>query len=816
MSTLKTHNLQSPDAGSVNIALAPNAGMVVAGLSTYSNQINVGSNIKLGTAGVVTATSFVGSGANLTGIDADKIQEGNSFAEILDTGSNGIFRFLPENSEVFRIATNGHVGINTNNPVQELTIFGDSPNFRLTHTGNTNQKNSAYISLDSTGMTLNSYQEVTATRRPIIFKQYTDERLRIDANGRFLIGTTSSRSVGDCTAISQIEGTSFANSSLSLMANAGASAGNQVHITLGKSRGSSVGSNTVVADGDGLGLIQWAGADGTDANSVACKIHGFVDGTPGSNDMPGRLVFATTADGASTPTERMRIDSAGQVGINDTSPDAELSVAAVTGNAPHIDIGSAGGERFKVGYEGNNCFFGASASSGMFIFKNNVTAAGHPQADGTERMRIDGSGRLMLGTTTATSNQSGGLNVFGTSGDSAFVSIRRGSDNASGPRLAMCKSRNTTDGDYSSGTLQDGDILGTLHFYGHDSQGFEEGASIQAVIDDTPGSNDMPTSIKFQVTPNGSDTKVDRMIIDSTGRVRIQPSSSILPGNDPSGGGAANTNGFLNLRADNGENALGLLNSNTIANNSVRGTVLTGINFINRNYYTSSGKAGTGYVIRNEKGHASYMDRCDLRFIPGYDGNTLYSNRSVVFEFDGAVRPGSDDYASLGTSSAKWTAVYATNGSIQTSDENLKQNIQSLSTAEMKAAASISKLFITYKWKSKVAKESAGGDTARIHTGVIAQQIKAALEAEGLTAANYSFWCENITWRDSEGGIAGDGRKYGPGVYDEPTGTTPSTDGFTKTVEYAVRYDELLSFVAAYNEQRFTSIESRLTALEGS
>ena len=68
MSTLKTHNLQSPDAGSVNIAMTPNAGMIVAGLSTYSNQINVGSNIKLGTAGVVTATSFVGSGANLTNL----------------------------------------------------------------------------------------------------------------------------------------------------------------------------------------------------------------------------------------------------------------------------------------------------------------------------------------------------------------------------------------------------------------------------------------------------------------------------------------------------------------------------------------------------------------------------------------------------------------------------------------------------------------------------------------------------------------------------------------------------------------------------
>ena len=73
MSTLKTHNLQSPDAGSVNIALTPNAGMVVAGISTYSNQINVGSNIQLGSAGVVTATTFSGSGANLTSIPAGNL-----------------------------------------------------------------------------------------------------------------------------------------------------------------------------------------------------------------------------------------------------------------------------------------------------------------------------------------------------------------------------------------------------------------------------------------------------------------------------------------------------------------------------------------------------------------------------------------------------------------------------------------------------------------------------------------------------------------------------------------------------------------------
>jgi len=73
MSTLKTHNLQSPDAGSVNIALTANAGMIVTGIVTSSTQINVGSNIKLGSAGIVTATSFVGSGANLTSIPAGQL-----------------------------------------------------------------------------------------------------------------------------------------------------------------------------------------------------------------------------------------------------------------------------------------------------------------------------------------------------------------------------------------------------------------------------------------------------------------------------------------------------------------------------------------------------------------------------------------------------------------------------------------------------------------------------------------------------------------------------------------------------------------------
>ena len=80
---------------------------------------------------------------------------------------------------------------------------------------------------------------------------------------------------------------------------------------LGKSRGSAIGSNTIVQNGDTLGSIYFCGADGSDLDTPGGGIYCEVDGTPGTNDMPGRLVFSTTADGASSPTERFRISSTG-------------------------------------------------------------------------------------------------------------------------------------------------------------------------------------------------------------------------------------------------------------------------------------------------------------------------------------------------------------------------------------------------------------------------------------------------------------------------------------------------------------------------
>ena len=89
-------------------------------------------------------------------------------------------------------------------------------------------------------------------------------------------------------------------------------------IDFNKSRNDTVGSHTIVQSGDNIGSLVFRGSDGSafvDAAAIGCQ----VDGTPGSNDMPGRLVFFTTPDGASGGTERFRIAQNGDLTATDTS-----------------------------------------------------------------------------------------------------------------------------------------------------------------------------------------------------------------------------------------------------------------------------------------------------------------------------------------------------------------------------------------------------------------------------------------------------------------------------------------------------------------
>jgi hypothetical protein len=134
--------------------------------------------------------------------------------------------------------------------------------------------------------------------------------LTIDSSGRLLAGTSTSRAIGGAAAGDfQIE-VSGTKRCATFVRNGGTAI-----VTLGATGAAGIGNTTIVANGNAFGSIEFAGADGTDVQTTGASISAFVDGTPGANDMPGRLVFSTTADGASTPTERMRISSSGTTTI---------------------------------------------------------------------------------------------------------------------------------------------------------------------------------------------------------------------------------------------------------------------------------------------------------------------------------------------------------------------------------------------------------------------------------------------------------------------------------------------------------------------
>jgi hypothetical protein len=138
------------------------------------------------------------------------------------------------------------------------------------------------------------------------------ERARIDSSGRLLVGTSSGRAVGfsSLQAPVQVETTTAA----AYTAVNNTNDANGCYVSIAKTRGTSAGAVTAVQNNDELGAIRISGSDGT-GFVVGAQIIAAVDGTPGTNDLPTRLVFSTTADGASSPTERMRINNSGNVGI---------------------------------------------------------------------------------------------------------------------------------------------------------------------------------------------------------------------------------------------------------------------------------------------------------------------------------------------------------------------------------------------------------------------------------------------------------------------------------------------------------------------
>ena len=415
------------------ITLSKDGDIFATGITTVSGNVKVGTGITLSPDGDVFFTGIItGNGSGLTNLATDLVNDtspqlggdlasnGNDilFADndkaIFGTGSdlkiyhngtdnyimasNGHIRFDTGSAELARITSDGKLLIGTTTEgeasADDLTI-GGSGNQGITIRSGTSNYGLIYFSDATSGSA--EYAGAVEYKHDdnfMVFRTDASERVRIDSSGHLKIGATANRDLGGLSVQRlHIEGTDGGGSGVGIVNNQN-SAG-YPSIRFGKSRGTSVGSNTVVQDDDPLGGIIFCGADGTDMASIGAQILAEVDGTPGSNDMPTRLEFFTRTDGVSSPTERLRIESDGDFRLS--SGDAGTNYAFIRGWQSSTGDMVIGADQSATG---------TGTSKSNLIFR----------CRGSEKMRVTSGSGVGINTITPranTQNSVPGLHIVG-------------------------------------------------------------------------------------------------------------------------------------------------------------------------------------------------------------------------------------------------------------------------------------------------------------------------------------------------------------------------------------------------------------------
>lgn len=246
-------------------------------------------------------------------------------------------------------------------------------------------------------------------------------------------------------------------------------------------------SGGLVSASDVVGTLSWRAHDGVDFRGVA-TISALTGATPAAGDTPGILYFATTAEGATSSTERMRIDSAGNVGIGVT-PTAKLHVTN-TGSVNSLLVEDS-----------------TNPDSSPFV--------------------IDNDGRIIQGHTASLAGASpASFEQHSTSNYSTVgapnVSVANWSTNGGfAGGLTFDRSLSGTVG--TETTVVNGTDLGSIYWRGTDGSGFLQAAEILGEMDATPAGSgvDMPGRLSFRTTAVGSASPTERMRIDRDGDVGI-------------------------------------------------------------------------------------------------------------------------------------------------------------------------------------------------------------------------------------------------------------------------------------------------------
>jgi len=320
---------------------------------------------------------------------------------------------------------------------------------------------------------------------------------------------------------------------------------------------------TTPASGDYLPIVdisEVAAASKNKRITIEELMRGAPNGTAAAPSIafesdPNTVIYSPGADQVAISTNgtaRLYVGSTGSVGIGTTSPSSRLEIGGETSPRIALNAGGVGGAP-GVLFQATGTTYGSmlldTITSGQLAIKAGQSGqSGYfltfGTNDGTERARIDTSGRLLVGTSSSrnvvigASAGWGALNqIASTSVNNIGLSLFSWSDYSTdvgggagvGPDLVFARSNSNTEG--TQAAVTNGMLLGRINFNGSDGTAFANGAYIAAASDgQTWASGDCPTRLVFSVTADGAASPTEALRISNDRSITVSDGGNVVLG----------------------------------------------------------------------------------------------------------------------------------------------------------------------------------------------------------------------------------------------------------------------------------------------